>query len=94
MTVIDGVGAVCEWPKNCRGFVVLEFQWWSAVRRMPSGAGKVVARSYIFLALGLLALNCFRGWNWGGVVPKRVALNIGPNRPNPSIAMGIRIVLM
>ena len=61
---------------------------------MPSGAGKVVARSYIFLALGLLALNCFRGCNWGGVVPKRVALNIGPNRPNPSIAIGIRIVLL
>ena len=32
--------------------------------------------------------------NWGGVVPKRVALNIGPSRPNPSIAMGIRIVLL
>ena len=27
VTVIDGVGAVCEWPKNCRGRVVLEFQW-------------------------------------------------------------------
>ena len=61
VTVSEGVGAVWECPKNCRGRVVFEFQWWSAVCRMPSGDGKVVARSYMSLALGLLILNCFRG---------------------------------
>ena len=61
---------------------------------MPSGDGKVVARSYISLALGLLILNCFRGWNGGGSVPKSVALNMGPSRPNPSIAMGISTALL
>ena len=48
--IIEGVGVVWEWPKNRRGRVVLESQWWSAVRRMPSGDEKVVARSYIVLA--------------------------------------------
>ena len=94
VTVSEGVGAVCEWPKNCRVRVVFEFQWLSADRKMPIGDGKVVARSYISLAFGLLALNCFRGWNGGGVVPKSIALNIGPNLPNPSIAMGMSTALL
>ena len=61
---------------------------------MPSGAGKVIARSYMSLALGLLVLNCFRGCNGGGGVPKSVALNMGPSRPNPSIAIDISTALL
>jgi len=37
---------------------------------MPIEAGRVVARSYMAFALGLLGLNCLRGGMAGGGVPK------------------------
>ena len=37
---------------------------------MSIGAGRVVARSYIAFALGLLGLNCLRGGMAGGVYRK------------------------
>ena len=45
------------------------FHLWSASMKMPMGAGRVVARSYIALASGLLGLNCLRGGMSGGGVP-------------------------
>ena len=36
---------------------------------MPIGAGRVVARSYMAFAVGLLGLNCLRGGIAGGGVP-------------------------
>ena len=51
------------------------------MRRIPRVNEKVVARVYINLAFGLLDLNCFLGWKGGGLVPKSVALNIGPILP-------------
>jgi len=37
--------------------------------KMPMGAGRVVARSYIAFALGLFGLNCLCGGMLGGGVP-------------------------
>ena len=64
------------------------------MQRTPSGDGKVVARWYMSLAFGLLDLNYFLGWRGGGLVPKCVALNIGPILPNPSIAIGTSTALL
>ena len=41
--------------------------------KMPMGAGRVVARSYMALALGLFGLNCFRG-GMSGEVCRKVAV--------------------
>ena len=37
--------------------------------KMPMGAGRVVARSYIAFALGLFGLYCLRGGMAGGGIP-------------------------
>ena len=96
--VIDGVGAIYERPKNrcvvgCVRWVC--FQWWSASKSIPLGAGRDVARSYIALAFGRLGLNCLRGGIGGGIVPYKVYWNMGPPMcPFASSAIGMRSILL
>ncbi len=87
---ICGVGAVCERPYYLR--VLCVFQKASAERRIPVGAGCLVARSYMMCAYGRV---CGKGSS--GIVDEGVVRNdwrIGPHRPCGSMTKGMRMVLV